>query len=369
MSNDKSLAVRDGNTQVSTRYNEADIQQEMGILCAAFPKLDAPPEGLRALIVASKFSGLNPFRGEIYYVPKVGITVASKIKAADAVAWAAAHGNTLNIRFERLTQLHPEWQQVNPQAGDVCWLCIIVSSKQRNEYFRWRLQVIDELKALGYKGAELEARLNAQCGKTAPETRAVGIVRGAEDFGDKYQKATIFSRDDRAQKRALQKAINIGGFAAPDTRNYGGVRLGADEPASESTIESPYRVVEGGVSGAAEMNPYGDEQGNDEAAGKPSLKPVSEADRAAFSAMVYRHNALVTLSAGAAQMDEAQKNDFIAKTDALIADLNAAMSVRELPAIEHDKKVSVRFGRMTHAVNAAIAHDQKAPHADSVIES
>lgn len=47
MSNQQ-LAVRDNNAQISTRYNEADIQAEMGILRAAFPKLDAPPEGLRA---------------------------------------------------------------------------------------------------------------------------------------------------------------------------------------------------------------------------------------------------------------------------------------------------------------------------------
>lgn len=357
---DKQLAIHDNNAQVSTRYNEADIQQEMSILRAAFPKLDAPPEGLRALIVASKFSGLNPFRGEIYYVPKVGITVASKIKAADAVAWAAAHGNTLNIRFEKLTQLHPEWQQVNPGPNDVCWLCIIISSKQRNEYFKWRLQVIDELKALGYKGAELEARLNEQCGKTAPETRAVGIVRGAEDFGDKFSKATIFSRDDRAQKRALQKAINIGGFAAPDTRNYGGVQLGADEPASESTVESPYRVVESGVSGAAEMNIYGDEQGSDDA-GATDLKPVSQADRAAVSALLDRHNALAEISRGAAAMDDEQKKMFIACVDALIDDVNAQLTVRNLPQIEHDNKVSVRFKRMTAAINSAIAHDEKAP--------
>lgn len=359
MSNDKSLAIRDNNAQVSTRYNEADIQQEMGILRAAFPKLDAPPEGLRALIIASKFSGLNPFRGEIYYVPKVGITVASKIKAADAVAWAQAHGNTLNIRFEKLTELHPEWQQVNPQAGDVCWLCIIISSKQRNEYFKWRLQVINELKALGYQRADLEAELNNRCGKTTPETRAVGIVRGAEDFGDKYQKATIFSRDDRAQKRALQKALNIGGFAAPDTRQYGGVRLQDEAPASESTLESPYRVVESGVSGAAEM-PYG-ESHDDERAGEAPLKPVSQTNRATFSALVDRYNALADLSKKAAQMDDEQKRDFIAKTDALIADVNDALTLRELPAIEHDDKMSVRFKRMTAAVNAVIAYDDKAP--------
>jgi hypothetical protein len=363
MSNQQ-LAVRDNNTQVSTRYNEADIQAEMGILRAAFPKMadDVPPEGLRALIIASKFSGLNPFRGEIFYIPKVGISVASKIKAADAVSWAAMHGNTLNIRFETLTELHPEWDQVKLDRGDVAEICIIISSKQRNEYFRWRLQVIDELKALGYTGLALEKELNVRCGKTAPETRAVGIVKTGEFFGNLPKSgAEMFTRKDRAQKRALQKALNIGGFAAPDTRQYGGAKI-VEEPASEATVEAPYRVVEGGVSGAAEMNIYGDEQGDGTSdAGAPELKPVSQADRAALSSLLDRHNALAELSKDAARMNDEQKRDFISKVDALIVDVNTAMSVRELPAIEHDDKVSIRFKRMTTAVNAAIAHDDKAP--------
>jgi hypothetical protein len=41
------------------------------------------------------------------------------------------------------------------------------------------------------------------------------------------------------------------------------------------------------------------------------------------------------------------------------------MTVRELPQIEHDDKVSIRFKRMTTAVNAAIAHDDKAPLMDT----
>jgi hypothetical protein len=377
MSNDKQLAVRDGNTQVSSRYNEADIQAEMGILKAAFPKMadDVPPEGLRALIIASKFSGLNPFRGEIFYIPKVGISVASKIKAADAVSWAAAHGNTLNIRFEPLTELHPEYQQIKLDRGDVAEVCIIISSKQRNEYFKWRLQVIDELKALGYKGRELEDELNKRCGKTAPETRAVGIVKAGEFFGHLPKSgAEMFTRKDRAQKRALQKALNIGGFAAPDMRNYGGVRLSADEPASESTVESPYRVVESGVSGAAEM-PYDDvvEEGEasfqqryepeqaPSAEASPALKPVSKADRAMLSALLDRHNALVELSRGAASMSDEQKQKFIADVDAVIGGVNHQLAVRELPQIEHDDKVNVRFKRMTAAINSAIAHDEKAP--------
>lgn len=366
MSNDKQLAVRDNNATVSTRYNEADIQQEMGILRAAFPKMadDVPTEGLRALIIASKFSGLNPFRGEIFYIPKVGISVASKIKAADAVSWAAAHGNTLNIRFEALTELHPEAKQIKLERGDAAEVCIIISSKQRNEYFRWRLQVIDELKALGYKGRELEDELNKRCGTSAPETRAVGIVKAGEFFGNPPKSgAEMFTRKDRAQKRALQKALNIGGFAAPDTRQYGGVQLHADEPARDATVESPYRVVESGVSGAAEMNIYGSD---DDAPPAPiALKPVSQTDRITLSALVDRHNALADASKNAATMSNEQKQKFIADVDAVIAGINDQLAVRELPAIEHDEKVGVRFKRMTAAVNAAIEHDKHAPVAEA----
>lgn len=360
MSNDKQLAVRDNNAQVSTRYNEADIQQEMGILRAAFPRLNAPPEGLRALIIASKFSGLNPFRGEIFYIPGIGISVASKIKAADAIAWAAAHGNTLNIRFEMLTELHPECQQIKLERGDVAEVCIIISSKQRNEYFKWRLQVIDELKALGYQRAELEAELNNRCGKTAPETRAVGIVKAGEKFGDDSK----FSRQDRAQKRALQKALNIGGFAAPDTRNYGGVQLQADEPASESTVESPYRVVESGVSGAAEMNYYGDD---DEQGSASDLKPASQADRAAVSALLDALNEArdVVAKLGATPTDE-QKRAFAAKFREMVTAINAQLALRGLPTIT-ETKVTPAMAAAQHSIDAMIDYDREAPLLDEVI--
>lgn len=375
----QALTTTNGNqavSAVSVKYNEADIQQEMGILRAAFPKLDAPPEGLRALIIAARFSGLNPFRGEIYYVPKVGITVASKIKAADAIAWAQAHGNTLNIRFEKLTQLHPEWQQVNPQAGDVCWLCIIVSSKQRQEYFNWRIQVIDELKALGYKREELEAELNKRCGTTAPETRAVGIVKAAEDFGDKFSKAQVFTRDDRAQKRALQKALNIGGFASPDMRQYGGVRIEDERPASESTVESNYRVVDSGVSGAVEM-PYAYDDEPVATAARPTqapppappaspaeivLKPVSNANRTAVSQLLDRRDALAELgTTKGATMTDDEKHAFVAAVSDLAQAVNVQLTLRELQTFKLEGKVSERFKAINNALNGLMDYDAGAP--------
>ncbi len=363
------------------RYNEADIRQEMSILRAAFPKLDAPDEGLRALIIASRFSGLNPFRGEIYYVPKIGVTVASKIKAADAVAWAQSHGNTLNIRFEKLNELHPEWQNVQPKAGDVVWVCIIISSKARQDYFNWRIQMIDELKALGYQRGELEAQLNERCGKTAPETRAVGIVRAAEDFGDKFQKATVFTRDDRAQKRALQKALNIGGYAAPDMRAYGGVRIEDERAAADSTIESPYRVVESGVSGAVEYEPESDvarqdyrhhQPANESASESPSpsadLKPVSPRNRALVSNLVELRDTIKDEAKGAAQMDDKQKAAFVERVRRLERDTNAQLVLRGMTVMPEAEKVGDAFKATHKAIAQLVEHDQNAPIADEPIE-
>jgi hypothetical protein len=228
--------------QQVSRYNEQDIRQEMSILRSAFPKLNAPDDALRALVIASKFSGLNPFRGEIYYIPNVGISVASKIKANDAVTYQAMRGNTLDIKFDLVTplmvkELH-EFAQYDVKEGDVAFLCRIVSSKQRTAYYNHRLQLIDELKALGYQRQELEAELNRRAGP-APEIKALGIVRKAENFGGDNK----YSRQDRACKRALQLALNIGGYAAPDTRSYGGVALQDDKPASDQTVDADYSVV------------------------------------------------------------------------------------------------------------------------------
>lgn len=228
--------------QQVSRYNEQDIQQEMSILKSAFPKLNATTDALRALVIASKFSGLNPFRGEIYYVPNVGITVASKIKAADAITYQQMRGNTLDIKFDLITAQMvaelPECAQYQVAEGDVAYLCRIISSKQRTSYFNYRLQIIDELKALGYVRHDLEQELNRRAGP-APEIKALGIVRKGENFGGD----TKYSRQDRAMKRALQLALNIGGYAAPDTRSYGGMALQDDKPASDQTVDGDYSVM------------------------------------------------------------------------------------------------------------------------------
>jgi hypothetical protein len=232
-------------TATLSRYNEADVAQEMKILKAAFPRLSSlGDEQARALIVASRMSGLNPFKGEIYYVPSVGITVAAKVRAGDAVSYQAKMGNTLDIRFEKVT---PETcDGVYAQfagaltAKDTAVACRIISSKQRREHYAWRIQLADEGRAYGYQGKALEDWVNAKAG-AAPEVIALGIVKGTENFGGDEK----YSRFDRASKRALNLALNKGGWHAPDTRNYGGVALEEEREARRDTaIEGEYREVE-----------------------------------------------------------------------------------------------------------------------------
>lgn len=233
------------NAQVPSRYVEADIREEMKILRAAFPKLDAGDEQLRALVIASKWSGLNPFRGEIYYIPKVGITVATKIRAGDAVTHQARNGNTLDIKFEHVTlalvklagSVYSQFEGAFNE-GDVCYSCRIVSSKQRREHYNWRIQLADEGRAYGYKGFELETWVNEKAGP-APEVIALGVVRKDENFGGDAK----YSRADRAMKRALTLALNRGGWASPDTRNYGGVAIEEERQDRHAAVDADFREV------------------------------------------------------------------------------------------------------------------------------
>jgi len=224
-------------------YNEADISQETRILRAAFPRMSLPDEQARALIIASKMSGLNPFKGEIYYIPGVGITVAAKVRAGDAVGYQAKMGNTLDIRFEKLT---PEscigaYAQFSGSftENDVAVLCRIISSKQRREHFNWRIQLANEGRAYGYAKRELEDWVNERAG-AAPEVMALGIVKNTEKFGGDEK----YSRAERASKRALTLALSKGGWHAPDTRNYGGVQLEQERLDRDTSIEAEYREIE-----------------------------------------------------------------------------------------------------------------------------
>ena len=131
-------------------------------------KLIVSDELLRGLVIACKFSGLNPYRGEIYAIPNVGVMVASKIKAADAIAAAEARGDTLSISFETVRPGTPLWdaneKEYNLKPEDTVRVCQIISSKACAEYYRARNAKIDELRKI-YGGSHdlgqlIEARLN-----------------------------------------------------------------------------------------------------------------------------------------------------------------------------------------------------------------
>lgn len=238
------IITTNGTHAAVSRYNETDIKTEVSILRQAFPKLNAPDDALRALIIASKMSGLNPFRGEIYYIPGVGISVSSKIKAADAVAYQARFGNTLEIKFERVTSAMTEYPVYSRYAGNISdddtnYACRIISSKQRTAYHQHRIMLARELREYGYIGRELENEVNDRAGDP-PEIIAVGIVRKAENFGGDQK----YSRADRAMKRALQLALNAGGYAAPDMRNYGGAAMASETEPPADAIEGAYRTIQ-----------------------------------------------------------------------------------------------------------------------------
>jgi len=238
-------------TQLATKpqtgvsaYNDADIAAETRILKSAFPKMNIGDGDARALIIASRMSGLNPFRGEIYYVPTIGITIAAKVRAGDAITHQQRMGNTLDIKFEKVT---PEtcigvYAQFSDavQKGDVAVACRIISSKQRTEHYKWRIQLADEGRVYGYHGKELETWVNERAG-IPPEIIALGIVKATEGFGGDAK----YGRFDRASKRALTLALAKGGWHAPDTRNYGGVPLEEErESRKDTAIEGEFREME-----------------------------------------------------------------------------------------------------------------------------
>lgn len=193
-------------------------------------------EAVIGLIVASRFSGLNPYAGEIFWTPK-GIQTASKIKVSSAITAAQRRGDTLSISFDKINEGMPQWDEGGYKRGDEVWQCTIISSKSRISWTRERIAMIDELKALGYTRAEMEAKL-VELFPCQPKFTAISYVGGSEDFGNKG-KFDAFTNADRAKKRALQKCLNLNGFAAPDTRNYGGQAVDKTE---EDAVQGEYTV-------------------------------------------------------------------------------------------------------------------------------
>ena len=202
-----------------------------------------------ALFVASRNSGLRPDRGEIYVIPGQGVQVSAKIRASDAVTEASRWGNPLKIEYKQLRPGDPLWPtfaaQYKIEKDDTVALCEVVSEKG---YKAWRMARKDraaELKEAGFIGVEMLQQLDHEYGMTPPPMRAIGIVKSPEKFDkggferDAQQAAEkaavkegIYSRYDRACKRAFTRFCNQHGFSAPDRRNYGGIAV-AEEPAED----------------------------------------------------------------------------------------------------------------------------------------
>lgn len=239
---DKAIMPAQSQKQSVALYgDDRAIQMEIKALRHALPGLnkDAITDAdVAALVIAAKWSGLNPYGGEIYLIPGKGVMTASKVKAADAVAAAAKRGDTLSIDFDQVPPGTELYAELNLAEGDLAYRCRIISSKSRNAWYNHRLAVVNELKALGYSRPEMEAKLSEMF-PHAPEYTAVGIVKRAEDFGDGSRKAEVFSRADRAKKRALIKCLNINGLSATDQRNYGGVNVNDEEPVEGQYTVSP----------------------------------------------------------------------------------------------------------------------------------
>jgi len=247
-----------GSTAIKKYGDEEQIKFEMRAMRSTLPgasvmnwrkpnEYAVSDELLRGLIIASKFSGLNPYRGEIYAVPEIGVTVASKIKAADAQAAAQKRGDHLTIWYESVFEGMDAWErnkeEFSLRPGDTVRMVFIRSNKAMQSYWEQRRARLEELRIL-YPGVEHSPQIDAQLRQefpTPPTFTAIGVVKGNERDGNEKKlqenKFVAFTRSDRADKRALQRCLNLHGLAAADTRSYG------DVPMADDSIEGEYRIM------------------------------------------------------------------------------------------------------------------------------
>lgn len=361
----KALAIR-AQSQAITKFNPEKISIEAQALRALMPKTYGLPKGdkyhvtdeqLRALVIASLSSGLSPQRGEIYYLPTVGVMVASKVIAADAIAEQERLGNSLDIRFEKVT---PEMCELAGstytrfagafEKGDVARACRIVSMKARRDHAHLRTIKANEGRAYDLRGLDLMRWVDAQIGPE-PETIALGIVRSAEKFGGDEK----YSREARAEKRALKAALTLGGYWAMDRRNYGGVKLADEIDASEETIEGDYTISEpafnAGVHGMAE-----------EHAEEPAeIMPVSAESRAKLSALIDVSESIKGMVVR--DMNIAEKAKFADALRSFVAEINAQLKARGMAEIVAAGSETAR-AQCAAALEAMRQHDERAPLAE-----
>lgn len=125
MSEQALITFNHSKTAVAAYGDDEQVKLEMRILRASVPGLLArkrakiggewrdtaeyavSDEQVLALYVAKRASGLMPERGELYAVPGLGVYVAAKVRANDAVTQAARRGETLSIIFRSLNPARP----------------------------------------------------------------------------------------------------------------------------------------------------------------------------------------------------------------------------------------------------------------------
>ncbi len=223
-----------------TKYgDDAEITLLINQVRRAIPSAkDLTNDEVRSLVIASKFSGLDPFAGEIYYIPRLGIQVASKVLVSDAVTAAARRGASIIVDYQQIHSGTSAGDQISLAAGDVAWECIITDSAKRQRWFNERLQLIESYKAMGYAPDEVRQLVKDDLGDRPPVITAMGVVRASENFGGPGAEQK-FTRHDRAKKRATKKAINLGGYSSTTAqRNFGGVPLASD---TNETIDAEYK--------------------------------------------------------------------------------------------------------------------------------
>lgn len=265
-------------TSVVKFGDRPEIQMQMRIMRAAVNGLSAKKkekinnrwvevgeylvsdELVLSLYIMERQSGLRASRGELHAIPGIGISVAAKVRAADALREAARWGNPLKITFAAVLPGSALWKEYEVQYSlhpkDTVAACQI---EQTTEYKAWMAKRSDYaklLKEVGIVGIEALDHIDERFGQHPPVNIALGVVKHSESFDktwvkenpsewDKEQarikaeiKEAVYPRIRRAEKRAFSAALASFGLAAPDTRNYGPVQPVEDLDQTAAVIQS-----------------------------------------------------------------------------------------------------------------------------------
>lgn len=158
---------------------------------------------IEALAGASLATNLNPFVGEIYYVPKVGPVIGKQGYARKAQeqleyeAERAGYRNPVTITVEARPATEEEVGRPIAE-GDVAVHVTLTDSLSRSEWLGTLAKFQKDF------GAELAVEL---VGRKAPSWTGVGVVEHMEKFKYDDSKPELYARKERAEKRATKQAM------------------------------------------------------------------------------------------------------------------------------------------------------------------